>query len=102
MSVQLGDKLFIELGHGAMASGKDKFVDLVDEAYDDESVNQLIVFFSMERSDVDQLIDSFQIMDFDAVSCARLSALTGYEMNNSNYFMALETVVDDSSDESCD
>lgn len=104
MSVQLTDALFVEVGHGAMAMGKDKFVDLIDETYDNDTTNQLIVYFSKERSDFRQLIDSFLIMDFTPITVLKLSADIGYDLNDSNYFMKVSTDMDDSDDacDSCD
>lgn len=100
MSLQIGDTLLVELGHGAMNGGKDQFVELVDEKYDDPDTNKIIVYFSKHRSDFQQLVNSFEIMDFDAMSAAAVSTQVCYDLNESNYFMSVSTEYSSSCDDS--
>jgi len=100
MSVQINDVLLVEVGHAVMAGGKDQFVELVDEQFDDPSVNQIIVYFSKHRSDFKQLVNSFEIMDLERISPASVSFEVGLELNNSNYFMKLATDYDSNSGDS--
>lgn len=100
MSLQMNDVLLVEVGHAAMAGGKDQFVDLVEEQFEDSTTNQIIVYFSKHRSDFKQLVNSFEIMDFEAISTMAVTKEVGLDLNDSNYFMRLSTDYDSNSDDS--
>lgn len=99
MSTVVNQTLFLELGHAQLEHGKDGLVQLIDDAFDDSEIDQIVIYFQNCRSDFKQLVRTFRFYDFSSVLGSEIERQ--FILSEGNHYMVYDTrASSDSADDS--